>query len=647
MSHTIRLTVSQAIVRFLAQQYTKRDGIETRLVHGFFGIFGHGNVAGLGQALLESELADPRAMPYYLARNEQGAVHAASGFAKQNDRLSTLAVTTSIGPGATNMITGAALATVNRIPVLLFPADVFANRLPDPVLQQLERPESQDVTVNDAFRAVSVFFDRVWRPEQLPAALLGAMRALTDPAQTGAVTVALPEDVQIEAWDWPVELFRKRVWTVPRARADVATLAEAAMLIATAKRPFIVAGGGVQYSHAHAALAGFSERHGIPVGQTHAGKGVLSLAQPAPAQTSQASAQAPSAAHQLPHPMDVGGVGATGTIAANRLAAEADLVIGIGTRFSDFTTASNSLFANPDVRFINLNVTPLDAAKLAGLSVVGDARESLHELDEMLGEDGTSASYRDEIATLREEWVRIRAAAIVPIDGLPSQVSLLGILNEELAPDDVIVNAAGSAPGDLHRLWNPKSPKQYHVEYGFSTMGYEIAGALGIKLAAPERQVVALVGDGSYLMLSQELVTAVSERVKLVVVLIDNQGYASIGNLSESVGSQRFGTKYRFRDEASARLEGGLLPVDLAANMRSLGASVIEADGVVEFRDAVRRALAAEETTAVYVRADLTADGIPGGAWWDVPVAEVSELTSTREARVRYESERKVQRRYL
>ncbi|MDQ1542844.1 MAG: hypothetical protein QOK08_482 [Actinomycetota bacterium] len=625
MSHTIRLTVSQAIVRFLAQQYTKRDEVETRLVQGFFGIFGHGNVAGLGQALLESELADPHAMPYYLARNEQGAVHAASGFAKQSDRLSTLAVTTSIGPGATNMITGAALATVNRIPVLLFPADVFANRLPDPVLQQLERPDSQDVTVNDAFRPVSAFFDRVWRPEQLPAALLGAMRVLADPAQTGAVTIALPEDVQVEAWDWPVELFRKRIWAVPRARADVASLTEAAKLIATAKRPFIVAGGGVQYSHAHAALASFSERHGIPVGQTHAGKGVLALA----------------------HPMDVGGVGATGTIAANKLAADADLVIGIGTRYSDFTTASNSLFANPDVRFVNLNVAPIDATKLAGLSVVGDARESLAELDAMLAGAVTSAAYRDEIAGLRTDWATTRAAAIVPIDGLPSQVSLLGILNEELADEDVIVNAAGSAPGDLHRLWNPGSPKQYHVEYGFSTMGYEIAGALGIKLAAPERQVFALVGDGSYLMLSQELVTAVSERVKLVVILIDNQGYASIGNLSESVGSQRFGTKYRFRDEASARLDGGPLPVDLAANMRSLGATVIEADGVEQFRDAVRRALAAEETTAVYVRADPTAAGIPGGAWWDVPVAEVSELPSTQQARARYESERTAQRRYL
>jgi 3D-(3,5/4)-trihydroxycyclohexane-1,2-dione acylhydrolase (decyclizing) len=625
MPHTIRLTVGQAIVRFLAQQYTTRDGREQRLVEGFFGIFGHGNVAGLGQALLESELADPHAMPYYLARNEQGAVHAASGFAKQRDRLSTLAVTTSIGPGATNMITGAALATVNRIPVLLFPADVFASRAPDPVLQQLERSDSQDVTVNDAFRPVSAFFDRVWRPEQLPLSLLNAMRVLSDPAQTGAVTIALPEDVQVEAWDWPVDLFRKRTWAIQRSRADASSLAEAAALVSAAERPFIVAGGGVQYSHAHEALAQFSERHGIPVGQTHAGKGVLPPG----------------------HPMDVGGVGATGTTVANDLAGNADLVIGVGTRYSDFTTASHSLFSRDGVRFVNLNVSGLDAIKLAGLSVVGDARESLRELDELLGGTATSASYVEEITRLRAAWDHTRADAVVPVDGLPSQVSLLAVLNEELASEDVIVNAAGSAPGDLHRLWNPGSPKQYHVEYGFSTMGYEIAGALGVKLAAPERQVVALVGDGSYLMLAQEVVTAVAERVKLVIVLIDNQGYASIGNLSESVGSQRFGTKYRYRDASSARLDGGVLPVDLAANLRSLGARVIEVDGVDEFRAGVRAALDAEETTAVYVRSDLTADGIPGGAWWDVPVAQVSELTSTQDARARYESERTAQRRYL
>ncbi|MGG7508449.1 3D-(3,5/4)-trihydroxycyclohexane-1,2-dione acylhydrolase (decyclizing) [Plantibacter sp. YIM 135249] len=632
-SETVRLTVSQAIVRFLSQQFTLRDGVEHRVIEGVFGIFGHGNVAGLGQALLEAELDDPTTMPYYLARNEQGAVHAASGFAKQRNRLSTLAVTTSVGPGATNMITGAALATVNRIPVLLLPADTFASRAPDPVLQQLERSESQDVTVNDAFRPVSAFFDRVWRAEQLPLSLLNAMRVLTDPAQTGAVTIALPEDVQAEAHDWPVEFFRKRVWTVARTRADIDSVRAAADLIAQAKRPFIVAGGGVQYSEANAALAELSERWGIPVGQTHAGKGSLPAG----------------------HPMDLGGVGSTGTIAANALASTADLVIGIGTRYSDFTTSSKALFQRDDVRFLNLNVAGLDAIKLAGHAVVGDARESLVELGALLAGHTTGDAYLAEITAAREAWEATRAAAIAAAapaaspDGisLPAQIGLLGILNEELADEDVIVNAAGSAPGDLHRLWQPRSAKQYHVEYGFSTMGYEIAGALGVKMAAPERQVVALVGDGSYLMLSQEIVTAVAERTKLVIVLIDNQGFASIGNLSESVGSQRFGTKYRYRNVDTSRLDGGILPVDLAANVRSLGAHVIEANGLDEFRSAVREALAAEETTAVYVRSDPTAPGVDGGWWWDVPVAEVSQIESTAAARAQYEIDRLAQRPHL
>ncbi|MFZ4894846.1 3D-(3,5/4)-trihydroxycyclohexane-1,2-dione acylhydrolase (decyclizing) [Plantibacter sp. Mn2098] len=626
-TQTVRLTVSQAIVRFLSQQYTLRDGVEHRVVEGFFGIFGHGNVAGIGQALLQAELDDPATMPYYLARNEQGAVHAAAGFAKQRNRLSTLAVTTSVGPGATNMITGAALATVNRIPVLLFPADTFATRAPDPVLQQLERNESQDVTVNDAFRPVSAFFDRVWRAEQLPLSLLNAMRVLTDPAQTGAVTIALPEDVQAEAHDWPVEFFAKRVWTVARTRADRDALQSAASIIAAAKRPFIIAGGGVQYSEANAVLAELSERWGIPVGQTHAGKGTL-----------------PDG-----HPMDVGGVGSTGTIAADELASTADLVIGIGTRYSDFTTSSKALFQRDDVRFLNLNVAGLDAIKLAGHAVTGDARESLTELGELLGAHTTDEAYRAEIAERRAAWEATRSAAIAaeaPGD-LPAQIGLLSILNEELADEDVIVNAAGSAPGDLHRLWQPRSAKQYHVEYGFSTMGYEIAGALGVKMAAPERQVVALVGDGSYLMLSQEIVTAVAEHIKLVIVLIDNQGFASIGNLSESVGSQRFGTKYRYRNVDTSRLDGGVLPVDLAANIRSLGANVIEADGLDEFRAAVRAALEAEETTAVYVRSDPAAPGVDGGWWWDVPVAEVSDIESTAAAREQYEIDRVAQRPHL
>ncbi|QAY59188.1 3D-(3,5/4)-trihydroxycyclohexane-1,2-dione acylhydrolase (decyclizing) [Microbacterium protaetiae] len=628
---TLTLTVAQATIRFLAQQYTRRDGVEQRLVEGFLGIFGHGNVAGLGQALLEAELTEPGEMPYILARNEQGAVNAAVAFAKDRDRLSTMAVTTSVGPGAMNMVTGAALATTNRIPVLLLPADVFANRRPDPVLQQLERPQSRDVTVNDAFRAVSVFFDRVWRPEQLPAALLEAARVLADPTQAGAVVVAMPEDVQAEAYDWPEELFRRRVWTIARTPADPDAVAEAAALIGQARHPLIVAGGGVHYSRAGDALASFAARLGIPVGQTHAGKGVLPHG----------------------HPMDIGGLGSTGTTAATALAAEADLVIGIGTRYSDFTTASMSLFARPGVRFVNLNITPMDGPKLSGMPLLGDARAVLAQLDEATADVTPQADHLARVAELRAEWNAQRDAAVTrnwaahSELGLPSQAELIGILNDELGDEDVIVNAAGSAPGDLHRLWQPRSPRQYHVEYAFSTMGYEVAGALGVKLSDPSRQVVALVGDGSYLMLSQELVTAVAERRKLVVVLVDNRGYASIGNLSESVGSQRFGTKYRYRDAASGRLDGDALPVDYAANLRSLGVEVFEADSTQSFREALRQALTAEESAAVYVRTDPLAPAAPGGAWWDVPVAEVSTLATTQQARAQYERDVRAQRWYL
>lgn len=631
MNTTIRLTVGQAVVRFLSQQYTLRDGVESRLVQGVFGIFGHGNVAGLGQALLESELEDPTRMPYWLARNEQGAVHAAAAFAKHRNRLSTLAVTTSIGPGATNMLTGAALATINRIPVLLLPADVFATRRSDPVLQQLERTDGPLVTVNDAFRPVSVFFDRVWRPEQLPSALLGAMRALTDPAAAGAVTIALPQDVQTEAWDWPRALFEKRRWRIARQPPEPDALADAARIIVRARRPLIVAGGGVHGSQAEAALEAFARRRGIPVGQTQAGKGVLPVG----------------------HPCDVGGIGATGTTAANRLAETADVVIGIGTRYSDFTTASHALFQHPDVSFVNINVAGLDAVKLSGLALLADARTALTALDAALADYHIDAAYRLEIETVRGQWAAHRRDRFATDwasrggSGLPSQVELIGILNELLAERDVIVNAAGSTPGDLHALWEPKSTRQYHVEYGYSTMGYEIAGALGVKMAEPDTQVVALVGDGSYLMLSQEVVTAVAEGLKLVIVLIDNQGFASIGNLSEAVGSQRFGTRYRRRDPHSGRLDGGPLSVDLAANLESLGARVLRARDRSQFRDAMAAALRAEVTTAVYVQTDPLAPGAGGGAWWEVTVAEHSALESTRTARARYEAERRQQRAYL
>ena len=631
MSTTIRLTVAQAVVRFLGRQFSVRDGIEHRVIEGFFGIFGHGNVAGLGQALLESELHDPGVMPYWLARNEQGAVHAAAAFSKHRNRLSTLAVTTSIGPGATNMITGAALATINRVPVLLFPADVFASRRPNPVLQQLERSDSQDVTVNDAFRPVSAFFDRVWRPEQLPEAMIGALRVLTDPAQTGAVTIALPEDLQTEAHDWPVEFFAKRLWRVSRNRADEAAIADAAALLATARRPFIVAGGGVHYSEAEDLLGALAAKWGVPVGQSQAGKGSL------PAE----------------HACDVGGVGATGTSVANTLAATADVVIGIGTRYSDFTTASRSIFANPSVRFININVAPMDSVKLSGLAVIGDAREALAALAAALPRYATSAAYRTEIAALRSDWADHRARVLATDwvntgpTGRTSQVELIGILNDVVGDRDVVVNAAGSAPGDLHKLWEPRSAKQYHVEYGYSTMGYEIAGALGVKMAEPNIQVVAIVGDGSYLMLAQEIVTAIAERMKLIIVLIDNDGFASIGALSESIGSQRFGTSYRYRNPDSERLNGETLPVDLAANLASLGVDVLRVSTPSEFRAAMLLALEATDTTAVYVQTDPLAPGSGGGGWWDVPIAEVSVLESTRAARHDYERDRQHQRPYL
>jgi 3D-(3,5/4)-trihydroxycyclohexane-1,2-dione acylhydrolase (decyclizing) len=623
---TRRLTVAQALVRFLAVQHSERDGVRHRLIEGVFGIFGHGNVAGLGEALLGLELQDPALLPYRQARNEQAMVHTAAAFARMRDRLSAYACTTSVGPGATNLVTGAALATVNRLPVLLLPGDVFATRVANPVLQELEDPRSLDVSVNDTLRPVSRYFDRVNRPEQLPAALLAAMRVLTDPADTGAVTLALPQDVQAEAWDWPEELFGHRVWHVPRPRADLDALRRAAAAIRDAERPLIVAGGGVTYSQATDTLRAFAAATGIPVAETQAGKGTL--------------------AHD--DPRSLGAVGATGTLAANSIAAQADVVIGVGTRFSDFTTASRTAFAHPGVRFVTVNIAAFDAAKNSGVAVVADAKTALEDLTAALEGWSTSASYRGEIAEARQAWERtVQAAYRFANVPLPSQIEVIAAVNEAAAPNDVVVCAAGSMPGDLHKLWRASGdPKSYHVEYGFSCMGYEIAGGLGVKLAAPEREVFVLVGDGSYLMLAQEIVTAVAEGVKLVVVLVDNGGYASIGRLSESVGSQRFGTAYRFR-AASGRLDGGPLPVDLAANAASLGAAVERAADLEEFRAALARARKADRLTVVHVATDALAGAPDGAAWWDVPVAQVSELESTRAARDGYEEAKKAQRPYL
>jgi 3D-(3,5/4)-trihydroxycyclohexane-1,2-dione acylhydrolase (decyclizing) len=626
---TVRLTVAQAVVRFLAVQHSERDGVEHRLIEGCFGIFGHGNVAGVGQALLEAELHTPGTMPYYQGRNEQGMVHAATGFARMRNRLSTLACTTSVGPGATNMVTGAALATINRLPVLLLPGDVFATRVSSPVLQELEDPTTYVVSVNDTLRPVSRFFDRVHRPEQLASALLGAMRVLTDPVQTGAATIALPQDVQAEAFDFPAELFVRRVWPVGRPEPEPAALARAVEAIRGAQRPLIVAGGGVIYSEATAALRAFVELTGIPVAETQAGKGSL----------------------PYDHPQALGAVGATGTVAANSIARQADLVIGIGTRWSDFTTASRTAFAAEGVQFVNINVAGVDAAKHSGRAVVADARQALLHLAEALRDFSVDPAYRAETARLAAEWdAAVERAYTLGHGPLPAQSEVLGAVNEISEPRDVVVCAAGSMPGELHKLWRTRDPKGYHVEYGFSCMGYEIAGGLGVKMAAPDREVFVLVGDGSYLMMAQELVTAVQEGIKLVVVLVQNHGYASIGALSETVGSQRFGTRYRYRSGPVAdggRLDGDLLPVDLAANAASLGADVSRVSSIAELRAALVKARASDRTTVVHIETDPLVPAPDSESWWDVPVAEVSQLDTTTAARAEYAAQKRAQHPYL
>jgi 3D-(3,5/4)-trihydroxycyclohexane-1,2-dione acylhydrolase (decyclizing) len=622
----VRLTVAQAVVMFLANQWTERDGVEQRTIAGCFGIFGHGNVAGVGQALLEAQRTGSADLPYYLARNEQAMVHAAAGFARMRNRMSTLACTASIGPGSTNMLTGAALATVNRLPVLLLPSDVFATRVASPVLQELEDPRGYDVSVNDAFRPLSRFFDRVWRPEQLPSALLGAMRVLTDPAETGAVTICLPQDVPAEAYDWQEELFRRRVWHVGRPLPEAAALARAAETIRQARQPLIIAGGGVIYAEASAQLDRLARATGIPVADTQAGKGALSW----------------------DHPNAVGGVGSTGTPVANALAAEADVVIGVGTRYSDFTTASRTAFANPDVRFVNLNIAGFDAVKHAAVPIVADARTGLGALAAALHGHRVTEAYRSGYRARSAAWQRAVDEAYhrghVP---LPAQTEVIGAVNEACGERGVVVQAAGSMPGDLQMLWRARDPKQYQVEYGYSCMGFEIAGGLGIKMADPSREVFVLVGDGSYLMMAQEIVTAVAEGVKLIVVVVQNHGFASIGALSEALGSQRFGTDYRYRDPATGDLTGPKLPVDLAANAASLGASVIRCRGVDDLPAALKQARDADTLTVVHIETDPRAPVPSSESWWDVPVAAVSALPSTRQAREGYEAAKSAQRTYL
>jgi 3D-(3,5/4)-trihydroxycyclohexane-1,2-dione acylhydrolase (decyclizing) len=558
-------------------------------------------------------------------------VHTAAAYARMRNRLGTLVCTSSIGPGATNMVTGAALATINRVPVLLLPGDVFASHAPDPVLQQLEVPSAGDVSVNDCFRPVSRYFDRISRPEQVIPAALAAMRALTSPAETGAVTLAFPQDVQTEAFDFPEEFLAERTWPVPRAVPDAPSLALAGELIRRSKRPLVVAGGGVIYSEATEALRALCDATGIPVGETQAGKGSL----------------------PYDHPSCLGAIGATGTFAANRVAAEADVVIGIGTRYSDFTTASKTAFRNPAVRFVNVNVTDFDAAKHNGIRLLGDARAVLERLTEELAGWSVAEDHRAEAAGLNRDWdAEVERLYSLGHRPLPAQSEVIGAVNDASEPTDVVVCAAGAMPGDLHKLWRTRDPKGYHVEYGYSCMGYEIAGGIGVKLAAPERNVYVLVGDGSYLMLPGELVTAVQEQLKLTIVLVDNHGFNSIGSLSRSVGLDGFGTQYRFARDGMPVLDGDRdppahLPLDLAANAESLGAVATSVSTIDALGEALERAKTEPRTTVIVVEVDRH-ESVPGyDSWWDVPVAEVSEQAAVQQARADYEDARGEERRFL
>ena len=618
---TIRLTMAQALIRFLKNQYVEQDGVETQFFAGVLGIFGHGNVAGIGQALQQNP-----DFKYIMVRNEQAAVHFACGYTKMKNRLQTFVCTSSIGPGATNMITGAALATINRLPVLLLPGDIFARRNVAPVLQQLESPGTQDISVNDCFKPVSRYWDRINRPDQLITALPEVMRVLTSPAETGAVTLALPQDVQAEAYDYPVELFRKRVWHIARPLADRAQLKKAVAMVKAAKRPLIVAGGGVLFSGAMSKLDKFTRQTGIPVGETQAGKGVLAY----------------------DHPACLGAIGATGTLPANRIAHDADLVIGVGTRYSDFTTASKTAFQHPDVRFININLFEMDAYKHSGLPLTADAKATLEELTRELKGHKVSAEYAAEVKELKAAW-EAEVDRLYHLDHkpLPGQSEIIGAIWEAAGEKDVILSAAGSQPGDLHKLWRAKTPNSYHMEYGYSCMGYEIPAALGAKLADPAREVYTWIGDGTYLMNPTEILTAVQEGIKVIYIVVDNHGFGSIGALSGSLGSAGFGTRLNRRGGESGQLDGQRMAVDFAANAASFGAKVFKPGNVAEFKDALKQAKKADSACVIVVETDREVK-VPGyESWWDVAVAETSEMPAVRKARKDYEKKLKDEKYFL
>jgi|SRR5579864_516950 len=618
---TRRLTMAQALVLFLKNQFVERDGKEAQFFAGAWGIFGHGCIAGVGQALQENP--DFR---YYLCRNEQGAVHIATGFAKASNRLRAFACVSSIGPGATNMVTGAATATINRVPVLLLPGDIFARRNVAPVLQQLESESTQDISVNDCFRPISKFWDRINRPEQLVFSVMEAMRVLTSPAHTGAVTLALPQDVQAEAWDYPEDMFEKRVWHIPRTPPEGEVLERATRWIRAAKRPIIVAGGGVLYSEASEFLARFVEKTGIPVGETQAGKGSLAF----------------------DDPQNLGAIGVTGTPGANIAAREADLVIGLGTRYSDFTTASKTAFQHPEVRFININVAEFDAYKHSALPLVADARVALDRLGDALSGHRVSSEYAEKIRKHRKFWEEESSRIFSVQHGSPmSQGEVIGAVLKAARHQDVVVCAAGSLPGDLHKLWQARRPGSYHLEYGYSCMGYEIAGGLGVKMGDPTREVFVMVGDGSFLMMSSEIVTSIQEGYKLNIVVLDNHGYSSIGGLSQSIGSRGFGTDYQRRNMKTGQLDGGQLAIDFAAITQAMGAHSVRANDYSELQGALDAAKHIPCTNVIVIETDKEAR-VPGyESWWDVPVAEVSEMPAVRKVRGDYEKAATKERIFL
>jgi 3D-(3,5/4)-trihydroxycyclohexane-1,2-dione acylhydrolase (decyclizing) len=604
---TVRLTMAQALLKFLDQQYVELDGREYKFVHGVMGIFGHGNVTGIGQALEEDT-----SLPFIQGHNEQGMVHAATAFAKQKNRLGIYACTSSIGPGALNMATGAATATVNRIPVLLLPGDNFASRQPDPVLQQLENPMDYTISATDAFKPVSKYWDRISRPEQLIKAALNAMRVLTDPVETGAVTLALPQDVQTEAFDYPVEFLEKRVHHIDRRPLTTANKERAINLITSKQKPIIIVGGGIHYADATKELAAFAEKFQIPVAETQAGKSAITWN----------------------HAYYVGSIGVTGSLTANQLAKETDLVIAIGTRLADFTTASKTAFANPDVQFLSINVNPLDTTKLNSLSIVADAKEALVSLMEGLEAKGYQTSYdQTSLQTQKAKWDEEvdRLYSLSNTAGL-TQTETLGEINRFLNDEAVIVAAAGGLPGDLHRLWRSSKPKTYHMEYGFSCMGYEIAGAFGVKLSEPTRDVYALVGDGSYLMLHSELITSLQEQQKVTVILLDNSGYQCIHNLQREHGSKGFGNEFRYRSSETGLLTGEYLPIDFSAHAKSMGLAAFTATNLAELQTALHLAQAETKSTLIEIKV-LPGTGTDGyEAGWHVGVAEVSQSEQVQKA---------------